>query len=36
VSKSLGAEKMRFYLEEAAFDIAELLRPEIEPPKAKL
>ena len=36
VCKSLGADKMRFYLEEAASDLRELMAPELEAPKAKL
>jgi carnitine O-acetyltransferase len=36
VSKHLGAERMSFYLNEAAGDIAEILQPGLEPPKAKL
>jgi carnitine O-acetyltransferase len=36
VSKHLGAERMSFYLNEAASDIRDILMPSLEPPKAKL
>jgi hypothetical protein len=36
VSKHLGAERMSFYLSEAASDIRDMLMPCLEPPKAKL
>ena len=36
VSKRLGVERMSFYLNEAAMEIAELLRPGLEVVKAKL
>ena len=36
VSKHLGAERMSFYLSEAADDVRDVLLPSLEPPKAKL
>jgi len=35
-SKGLGAQRMSFYLSEAANDIRDVLMPTLEPPKAKL
>jgi carnitine O-acetyltransferase len=36
VSKHLGAERMSFYLNEAAGEVRDILLPSLEPPKAKL
>ncbi|KAL7629069.1 Carnitine O-acetyltransferase mitochondrial [Parahypoxylon ruwenzoriense] len=36
VSKSLGSQKLSFYINEAANEIRDLLLPTLEPPKAKL
>ena len=36
VSKNLGAERMAFYLNEAAGDIRDLMLPALEAPKAKI
>ncbi len=36
VSKHLGAERMSFYINEAAGDIRDMLMPGLEPEKAKL
>ena len=36
VCKHLGAERMSFYLSEAAGDVRDMLMPGLEPPKAKL
>jgi len=36
VSKKLGAEKMNFYLTEAANEMRELMETELEAPKSKL
>jgi carnitine O-acetyltransferase len=36
VSKSLGSERMSYYLNEAAGDIRDLMMPTLDAPKAKL
>jgi carnitine O-acetyltransferase len=36
VCKHLGAERMSFYLNEAAGDVRDMLLPSLQPPKAKL
>jgi hypothetical protein len=36
VCKHLGAERMSFFLNEAAGDVRDILMPSLEPPKAKL
>lgn len=36
VCKGLGADRMSFYLNEAAGDIRDIMLPTIEPPKSKL
>ena len=36
VSKSLGCERMSYYLNEAASEMRDLLMPTLEAPKAKL